>query len=70
MTQVITIELRINFDTANKHIKEPIMLEAAKGICEQLVTQAMLLRDSRAPQIKLECGDFFATTEEIAAWKA
>ena len=68
--QTITIELRIDFDTTNKKVKEPIMLDAAKGICEMLVTQAMMLRDKRAPQIKLECGDFFATTEEIASWKA
>ena len=68
--QTITIELRIDFDTANKRIKEPLMLDAAKELCHQLVTQAMLLKDSRSPQIKLECGDLFATTEEIASWKA
>ena len=68
--QTITIELRIDFDTANKKIKEPLMLDIVKEHAEQIVTQAMMLKDSRSPQIRLECGDFFATTEEIAAWKA
>lgn len=65
MAQTITIELRVDFDTKNKKIKEPIILEAAKEKAKELLTLAALMADSRPPQISLQCGDFFAETKDI-----
>ena len=61
----IKINLRIDFDTANKKIKEPIMLQKAKELAAELLTVAELIADKRKPQISFQSGDFFATTEEI-----
>lgn len=63
--QTITIELRVDFDTANKKTKEPIMLGIAQQMARELITQAMMIRDKREPQIRIECGDFFSETEEV-----
>ena len=65
MTMEITINLRIDFDTANKKIKEPIMLKKAQELAAELLTTAELIADKRRPQVALACGDFFATTEKI-----
>lgn len=61
----IKINLRVDFDTANKRVKEPIILQKAKELAAELLTIAELIADKRKPQISLEAGDFFATTEEI-----
>jgi hypothetical protein len=61
----ITIELRIDFDTANKKIKEPIMRKKGEQVAKELLTLAELIADNRKPQISIQAGDFFATTEEI-----
>lgn len=66
MAQTITIELRVDFDTINKKVKEPIMLEMAQELARQLLTQACMIADMRSPQITLQCGDLWSTTEDIA----
>ena len=65
MAQTITIELRVDFDTANKKTKEPIMLQMAQQAAKELLTQAMMICDQRRPEISLQCGDLWSTTEEI-----
>jgi hypothetical protein len=65
MPQTIVIELRVDFDTTNKKVKEPIMLDIAKTLAAQLLTQAMMIKDTREPQITLQCGDLWSTTEDI-----
>lgn len=61
----ITIELRIDYDTANKKIKEPVIIEKCKQMCAELITLAELTADRRKPQISMQAGDFFATTEDV-----
>ncbi len=63
--QEIKITLRVDFDSANKKTKEPIMLNLARVAARELITNAMMISDQRKPQIALECGDFFATSEQI-----
>lgn len=63
--QEITITLRIDFDTVNKKVKEPIMLGIVRNTARQLITSAMMISDQRKPQISVQCGDFFSTNEEI-----
>ena len=64
--QTITIELRCDFDTANKEIKEPIMLKIAQQIARELLTKATMIQDRRAPQIMIASGDFFSETKDVA----
>lgn len=65
MPQTITIELRVDFDTVNKKTKEPIMLQMAQQAAKELLTQAMMISDTRKPEITLQCGDLWSTTEDI-----
>lgn len=64
--QTITIELRVDFDTANKKIKEPVMLKMAQQMARELLTKAMMIQDSRAPEIAVISGDFFSETKDVA----
>jgi len=66
--QTITIELRIDFDTANKKIKEPAMLKIAQQLARELLTKAMMVQDQRAPTIMISDGDFFSETKEISVF--
>jgi hypothetical protein len=66
----ITIELRVDYDTANKRMKEPVIIEKAKSLCAELLTVAELTADKRKPQISMQAGDFFATTEEVKLFDA
>jgi len=61
----ITITLRIDYDTANKRVKEPIITEKAKQCAKELLTIAELTADKRKPQIAVQIGDMFCSTEEI-----
>lgn len=63
--QTITIEVRIDFDTANKKIKEPIALSICKGYAKEILTKFMMIKDTRDPQISISDGDFFSTTNEV-----
>lgn len=63
--QEITITLRIDFDTVNKKTKEPIMLDLVRIAARELITNAMMISDSRKPQIAIACGDFFSANEDI-----
>lgn len=65
MALTITIELRVDFDTANRKIKEPVIVKRAKELAAELLTIAELTADSRKPQISVQAGDMFATTEDI-----
>jgi hypothetical protein len=65
VAQTIIIELRVDFDTANKKIKEPIMLKKAQQVAKELITFAMLIKDKRDPTIALSDGDFFSETKEV-----
>lgn len=64
--QTITIELRTDFDTANKKEKEPIMLKIAQQMARELLTKAVMIQDRRAPQIMVSDGDFFSETKDVA----
>ncbi len=66
--QTITIEIRIDFDTANKPQKEPVMLKMAQQTARELLTKAMMIQDQRAPQIMINCGDFFSENKEVATF--
>jgi hypothetical protein len=70
MAQTITIELRVDFDTCNKKEKEPIMLAIAKQCAKELITKAMMIKDSREPQIIISDGDFFCETREVQMFSA
>lgn len=61
----ITITLRIDYDTANKKVKEPIITDVAKRCAKELLTMAELTADRRAPQMSVQIGDMFCSTEEI-----
>lgn len=63
--QEIKITLRIDFDSANKKIKEPIMLDLARRAAKELITNAMMIGDKRKPQIAMEVGDHFYSSDEI-----
>jgi len=65
MPLTITIELRVDYDTANRKLKEPIIIQRTKELAAELLTIAELTADKRKPQISVQCGDMFATTEEI-----
>jgi hypothetical protein len=61
----ITIELRVDFDTANKKIKEPIIVTKAKQAAKELITFSELTADKRKPQIMMQVGDMLVNAEEI-----
>lgn len=65
MAYVLTIEIRVDFDTANKKQKEPIAASLAKQCAAELLTKITMICDSRAPQISISDGDFFSETKEI-----
>ncbi len=66
MAYTITIELRVDHDTANAKIKNPIVLKAAQQMARELLTKAMMIQDRRAPQIMVTDGDFFSETQDVA----
>lgn len=66
MAYTITIELRVDFDTANAKQKNPVMLKIAQQIARELLTKATMIQDRRAPQIMLTDGDFFSETKDVA----
>ena len=68
MAYTITIELRVDFDTANVKQKNPIMLKIAQQIARELLTKATMIQDKRAPQIMLTDGDFFSETKDVAVF--
>jgi len=66
MAYTITIELRVDFDTANVKVKNPIMLKIAQQYARELLTKATMIQDRRAPQIMVTDGDFFSETKDVA----
>lgn len=66
MAYTITIELRVDFDTANAKAKNPMMLKIAQRSARELLTKAMMVQDQRAPQIMVTDGDFFSETKDVA----
>jgi hypothetical protein len=66
MAYTITIELRVDHDTANAEIKNPIILKAARQMAKELITKAMMIQDRRAPTIMITDGDFFSETNDVA----
>jgi hypothetical protein len=66
MPYTITIELRVDFDTANAKIKNPAMLKIARLSARELLTKAMMIQDTRAPTIMVSDGDFFSETADVA----
>lgn len=65
MAYTITIELRVDFDTANQKVKNPAMLKMAQRSARELLTRAMMIQDQRAPQIMVSDGDFFSETKDV-----
>lgn len=65
MALEITITLRIDYDTANKKIKEPLITAKAREYAKELLTFAQLTADSRKPQISLQAGDLWSDTADI-----
>jgi len=65
MAYTITIELRVDFDTANQKEKNPVMLKIAQRCARELLTKAMMIQDRRAPQIMVSDGDFFSETKDV-----
>lgn len=61
----ITIELRIDFDTANKPVKEPIIIDKAKEMAKELITVAAMIADRRPPTIRMQAGDMWFDEKEI-----
>jgi hypothetical protein len=68
MPYTITIELRVDFDTANAKEKNPMMLKMAQRSARELLTRAMMIQDRRAPQIMVSDGDFFSETKDVAVF--
>ena len=66
MAYTITIELRVDHDTANVKVKNPIILKAAQQAAKELITKAMMIQDKRAPTIMVTDGDFFSETNDVA----
>jgi len=66
MAYTITIELRVDHDTANVEVKNPIILKAARQAAKELITKAMMIQDKRAPTIMVTDGDFFSETNDVA----
>ena len=66
MAYTITIELRVDHDTANKNQKDPIALKFARQAAKELITKAMMIQDRRAPTIMVSDGDFFSETKDVA----
>lgn len=66
MAYTITIELRVDHDTANAKIKNPIILKMARQAAKELITKAMMVQDRRAPTIMITDGDFFSETNDVA----
>lgn len=66
MAYTITIELRVDHDTANTKIKDPIVLRFAQEAAKELITKAMMIQDRRAPTIMITDGDFFSETKDVA----
>jgi hypothetical protein len=68
MAYTITIELRVDFDTANVKIKNPMMLKLARQSARELLTRAMMIQDQRAPSIMITDGDFFSESKDVAVF--
>jgi len=66
MAYTITIELRVDHDTANAKTKNPIVLMFAQQMARELLTKATMVQDRRAPQIMVTDGDFFSETKDVA----
>ncbi len=66
MAYTITIELRVDHDTANAKTKNPIVLKFAQQAARELLTRAMMIQDRRQPQIMVTDGDFFSETKDVA----
>ena len=66
MAYTITIELRVDHDTANVKVKNPIVLKFARQAAKELITKAMMVQDKRAPTIMVTDGDFFSETNDVA----
>ncbi len=66
MAYTITIELRVDHDTANRKNKDPIVLKFAQQAARELLTKACMVQDQRAPQIMVTDGDFFSETNDVA----
>lgn len=66
MAYTITIELRVDFDTANAKSKNPVMLKIAQRMARELLTRAMMIQDTRPAQIMVSDGDFFSETKDVA----
>lgn len=66
MAYTITIELRVDHDTANVKVKNPIILKMARQMAKELITKAMMIQDKRAPTIMITDGDFFSETNDVA----
>ena len=58
----VTIELRVTHHTADK---DAVVLKLARILARQLLSQASLLQDIAPPEIRIECGDFYSTTQEV-----
>lgn len=69
MAYTITIELRVDFDTANVKQKNPIMLKIARQMAKELLTKATMIADRRAPNIMITDGDFFSETQEVSVFE-
>lgn len=65
MALELKMELRVDYDTANRKLKEPVLIERFKQLACEILTIAELTADSRKPQIAVQIGDMFCTTEEI-----
>ena len=65
MALELNIKLRVDFDTANKPIKEPMLVEMVRQAARELLTSAVLMSDSRAPTIAVFGDDLFIGQKEI-----
>lgn len=65
MALELKMELRIDYDTENKKIKEPVIIQRFKELAAELLTIAELTADRRKPQIACQIGDMFCTTEDL-----
>jgi hypothetical protein len=66
MPYTITIELRVDHDTQNCKVKDPIVLKFCQQMARELLTKATMVQDRRAPQIMVTDGDFFSETKDVA----
>jgi hypothetical protein len=60
-----TIELRVDFDSADRKNKEPMVEQFAKEAAALFLTKVTLLGTRKDPQVTVQVGDSWYETKDI-----